>query len=153
MQAQYHRQNGQLEYVGGSQMQDLALAEDRVDQLIVIGARQTEWLEVYRGLLLKSLLQMVRFSIHNLYMQMLPQKGSEFKNQNFVWSQCVLQCFNSYMKKYQCSKLNTYLFTIFVSKWGYCVYIEIPLRLSPAPTFRTLKIYKRSDVTFSYTLL
>ncbi|XP_078338617.1 uncharacterized protein LOC111132219 isoform X2 [Crassostrea virginica] len=58
--AQYHRQNGQLEYVGGSQMQDLALAEDRVDQLIVIGARQTEWLEVYRGLLLKSLLQMMR---------------------------------------------------------------------------------------------
>ena len=51
----------------------------------------------------------------------------------------VLQCFNSYMKKYQSSKLNTYLITAFFSEWGYCVYIEIPLRLSPAPTFRALK--------------
>ena len=24
---------------------------------------------------------------------------------------------------------------------GYCVYIEIPLRLSPAPTFKALKRY------------
>ena len=42
-------------------------------------------------------------------------------------------------KKYQCSKLNTYLVTTFLSEWGYCDYIEIPLRLSPAPTFRALK--------------
>ena len=48
---------------------------------------------------------------------------------------------------YQCSKLNTYLDTIFPSEWGYCVYIEIPLRLSPAPTFGALK-NERSDVTF-----
>ena len=41
---------------------------------------------------------------------------------------------------YQCSKLNTYLVTtIFLSEWGYCVYIEIPLRVSPAPSFRALK--------------
>ena len=40
--------------------------------------------------------------------------------------------------------------TIFLSIWGYCVYIEIPLRLRPAPTFRTLKKYERTDVTFSY---
>ena len=45
------------------------------------------------------------------------------------------------------------LITIFLSEWGYCVYIEIPLRLSPAPTFRALKKYERSDVTFSYTHL
>ena len=31
---------------------------------------------------------------------------------------------------------------------GYCVYIEIPLRFSTAPTFRALKKYERSDVTF-----
>lgn len=34
-------------------------AEERVDQLIAIGARQNEWLEVHRGVLLKSLLGMV----------------------------------------------------------------------------------------------
>ena len=39
---------------------------------------------------------------------------------NFTW------------KNYQCSKCNP-------SELGYCVYIEIPLRLSPAPTFRALK--------------
>ena len=27
-----------------------------------------------------------------------------------------------------------------LSEWGYCIYIEIPLRLSPTPTFRALKI-------------
>ena len=54
---------------------------------------------------------------------------------------------------YQCSKLNTYLVTIFLSDWGYCVYIEIQLRLSPAPTFRALKKYERSDITFSYAHL
>ena len=80
-------------------------------------------------------------------------KNSKVKIFFIVWSQCVLQCFNSYMKKYQCSKLNTYLVTIFLSEWGYCVYIEIPLRLSPAPTFRALKKYECSDVTFSYTHL
>ena len=31
------------------------------------------------------------------------------------------------------------------SEWGYCVYIEILLRLSPAPTVRSLKKYERSD--------
>ena len=54
---------------------------------------------------------------------------------------------------YQCSKLNTYLVTIFLSEWGYSVYIEIQLRLSLAPTFSALKIYERSDVTFSYAHL
>ena len=39
---------------------------------------------------------------------------------------------------------------IFLSEWGYRVYIEIPLRLSPTQTFRALKKYERSDVTFSY---
>ena len=28
-------------------------------------------------------------------------------------------------KNYQCSKCNTYLITIFISKWGYCVDVEI----------------------------
>ena len=32
----------------------------------------------------------------------------------------------------------------------FCVSIEIPLRLNPAPTFRALKIYERSDVTIVY---
>ena len=56
-----------------------------------------------------------------------------------AWFQWVFQCINSYMKKYQCSKLNFYLVTTFLS-WGggYWVYIEIPMRLSPAPTFRAL---------------
>ena len=54
---------------------------------------------------------------------------------------------------YQCSKLNTYLVILFLSEWGYSVYIEIPLRLSPAPTFRALNKYERSDVTFSYAHL
>ena len=54
---------------------------------------------------------------------------------------------------YQCSKLNTYLVILFLSEWGYSVDIEIPLRLSPAPTFRVLKKYERSDVTFSYEYL
>ena len=53
---------------------------------------------------------------------------------------------------YQCSKLNTYL-VLFLSEWGYSVYIEISLRLSPALTFRALKKYERSDVTFSYAHL
>ena len=36
-------------------------------------------------------------------------------------------------------KIEYYLDTIFPSEWGYCVYIEIPLRLSPAPTFGDFK--------------
>ena len=57
------------------------------------------------------------------------------------------------MKKYQCLNLNTYLVTIFLSEWEYCVNIEIPLRLSRAPTFKALKKYEPSDVTFSCTHL
>ena len=59
------------------------------------------------------------------------EKNQKIKILFIVWSQCVLLCFNSYMKEYQYSKLNTYLVTLFISEWGYCVYIEIPLRLSP----------------------
>ena len=54
---------------------------------------------------------------------------------------------------YQCLKLNAYLVTIFLSESGHCVYIKIPLRLSPATTFRALKNYERRDVTFSYSHL
>ena len=64
---------------------------------------------------------------------------SKIKILFIVWSQCVFQCFYSDMKKYQFSKLNTYLITIFLSEWRHCVYIEIPLRLCPAPTFKDLK--------------
>ena len=39
-----------------------------------------------------------------------------------------LHSFNSYMKKYQCPKWNTYL--VIISEWGYCVYIEILFRLN-----------------------
>ena len=42
---------------------------------------------------------------------------------------------------------------IFHSDWGYYVYIEIPMRLNPAPTLRALKKYERSDVTVSYAHL
>ena len=45
----------------------------------------------------------------------------------------------SFERNYQCSKLITYLITTFLSEWEYCVYIEIPLRLSPVPTIRALK--------------
>ena len=64
-------------------------------------------------------------------------ENSKVKILFIVWSQCVLRCINSYKRKYQCSKLNTYLVTTFLSKWGYFVYIEIPLRLSPAPKFQS----------------
>ena len=47
---------------------------------------------------------------------------------------------------YQYSKLKTYLVILFLSEWGYSVYIEIPLRLSPAPTFRALKIYAKLGI-------
>ena len=40
---------------------------------------------------------------------------------------------------YQCSNLNTYLVTIFLSEWGYSVYIEILLRFSSIPSFRDIK--------------
>ncbi|XP_048752215.2 uncharacterized protein LOC125663853 isoform X2 [Ostrea edulis] len=56
--AQFHRRNGQLEY--SDIQQDVVTVEECVDQLIVIGAQQNEWLEVHRGLLLKNLLRMVR---------------------------------------------------------------------------------------------
>ena len=46
-----------------------------------------------------------------------------------------------------------YLLTIFLSEWGHCVYIEIPLRVSPATTFRAFIKYERTDVTFSYAHL
>ena len=59
---------------------------------------------------------------------------------------------SSMVRNYECPKLNNFLVTIFLSEWGYCVYIQIPLRLSPAPTFRALRKYERSDVTFSKKL-
>ena len=64
-----------------------------------------------------------------------------------------LQCLTLVRGKYECSKWNGFLVTIFHSEWGYCVNIKIPLRLGPAPTFRTFKKYERSDVTFSYAYL
>ena len=54
---------------------------------------------------------------------------------------------------YESSKLNSNVVKTFLSEWGYCVNIEIPLGLFPAPTFRALKNYERSDVTFSYAHL
>ena len=54
---------------------------------------------------------------------------------------------------YDSSKLSANVVKIFLSELGYCVNIEIPLRLCSAPTFRALKKYERSDVTFSYTHL
>ena len=42
-----------------------------------------------------------------------------------------------------------YVSSYFLSEWGYCVYIEISLRLSPVPTFRALIKY----VIFSYAHL
>ena len=65
-----------------------------------------------------------------------------------LYSICTLIGLNVFLndliiicKNYECSKLNTYLVTIFLSEWGYMyyVYIEIPSRLSPSPTFRALK--------------
>ena len=81
----------------------------------------------------------------------MPLRPSEnirqFENQTFV--HCLVSMFFNVLTliKYQCSKLNTNLDTIFLSEWGYCVYIEIPLRLSPTPAFGALKKYERSDVT------
>ena len=42
------------------------------------------------------------------------------------------------------------LVTAFLSKWEYFVYIEIPFRLSPAPTFEAILKYERIDVIISY---
>ena len=53
----------------------------------------------------------------------------------------------------QCSKLITYLVTIFLSELQCCVHIEIQFNLSQAQTFRTLKKYEGSDVTISYAHL
>ena len=55
-----------------------------------------------------------------------------------VWSQIVFRCLNSYMKKCQCSKLNTHLTTIFLSEWENCVYIEIPLRPQHSEPFENM---------------
>ena len=67
-------------------------------------------------------------------------ENSKVKILFIVWSQCVLQCVNLTWKKIPMIKIE-YLSidTTFLSEWGYCVYIEIPLRLSPVPTFRALK--------------
>ena len=62
-------------------------------------------------------------------------ENSKIKILFISWSQCVL----THMKQYQCSKLDIYLVTLFLSEWGYFVYIVIQLRLSPAPTSRALK--------------
>ena len=70
-----------------------------------------------------------------------------------VWSRCVLQCINSFMKKIPMFKTEYLSSYTFLSEWGYCVYIDILLRLGPTPTFRALKKCERSDVTFSYTHL
>ena len=68
------------------------------------------------------------------------KKTRKIKILLIVWPICVLICFKSYTNKYECSKLNTYLVKLFLSEWGYCVYIEIPLKLSSPPplTFRAL---------------
>ena len=50
-----------------------------------------------------------------------------------------LQCLTLERRKYECSKLNGFLVTIFHLEWGYYVNIKIPMRLGPAPTFRTFK--------------
>ena len=55
-----------------------------------------------------------------------------------VWLQYVLQCFNSYTNELPMFKIEYLSITIFLSEWGYCVNIEIPLRLSPALIFRAL---------------
>ena len=49
--------------------------------------------------------------------------------------------------------LSSYMCILFLSEWGYSVYIEIPLRLSLPQHSEPLKKYERSDVTFSYAHL
>ena len=47
-----------------------------------------------------------------------------------------------------------YLFSDNLSfRVGYCVFIEIPLRLSPSLTFRNRNLNMNSDVTFFYAYL
>ncbi|XP_061197839.1 uncharacterized protein LOC133205957 isoform X1 [Saccostrea echinata] len=58
--AQFHRDNGQTVYLDSDEEQNVITGEDCADQLIVMGAQQNEWLEVHRGILLKSLLRMMR---------------------------------------------------------------------------------------------
>ena len=65
------------------------------------------------------------------------------KIENEYCVHCLVSWCSSMFKllsvKCQCLKLNTYLVTIVFSEQGSCVYIEIPQRISPAPTFKALK--------------
>ena len=85
------------------------------------------------------------------------EKIRKFENKNCV--HCLVSLCSSfikllYEKNYQCSKLNTCLVTTFLSEWGYCVYIEIPLILhvSPTQTFRTLTKYECSFLCTSVNI-
>ena len=50
------------------------------------------------------------------------------------------QCLKTWWRKKKIRKsLNSYQVTIFLSEWEYCVDIEIPGRLSPAPNSKPLK--------------
>ena len=80
------------------------------------------------------------------------EKIRKLENQKFVHclaSMCSSIVFNSLMKKIPMFKIE-YISSYTLSEWGYWVNIEIPLRLSPASTFRAFKKYERSDVTFSH---
>ena len=70
-----------------------------------------------------------------------------------VWSKCVLQCINSYIKKIPMFKIEYLISYNLFSEWVCCVYIEIPLRLSPAPIIRALKIWEQWCYTFLYTFV
>lgn len=72
-------------------------------------------------------------------------KNSNTTNLCIVRSQGFLQGLNSKERLLMFKTEYTFLVTIFLSEWGYCVYIEIPLRISPAQTLRALK-----DVSYAH---
>ena len=80
-------------------------------------------------------------------------ENSKIKILFIVLYQCVPQYLNSNAKKLGMFKIEYLSSEIFLSEWGYCVYIEIPLRLNPAPTFRALKKCERKNVTFYYAII
>ena len=57
-----------------------------------------------------------------------------------VWSQCVLLCFNCYMKKYQCSKLYIYLHADVAQRYQLCINICSAERMFISPQYGICKI-------------
>ena len=66
-----------------------------------------------------------------------------------IWSQIIFQCLNYPMKKMPMFKIGYLSSNNLLSEWGFCVYIDILLRLGPTPKFRALKKMNAVMLRFS----